>query len=76
MIANSNPPVELADWPAADQAFDALTQALLDLRISVRLRPGQFIVIDNKRIVHSRSKFKANYDGEDRWLKRSLVRGK
>lgn len=56
-----------------DQAYDALTQALLDMRISVRLRPGQLIVIDNKRIVHSRSKFKANYDGEDRWLKRALA---
>ena len=59
-----------------DEAFDALTHALLDIRISFRLKPGQLILVDNKRIVHSRSKFKANYDGKDRWLKRALVRRK
>lgn len=58
------------------EAFDALGQALLDVRISVRLKPGQVILVDNKRIVHSRSRFKAHYDGTDRWLKRALVRGK
>lgn len=57
------------------EAYSALTQALLDMRVSIRLKPGQVILIDNKRIVHSRSKFKANYDGKDRWLKRALVRG-
>ncbi|MES5047639.1 TauD/TfdA family dioxygenase [Phyllobacterium sp. 22229] len=58
-----------------DEAFEALTQALLAMRIAVRLRPGQLIIVDNKRIVHSRSQFKATYDGKDRWLKRALVRG-
>ena len=48
-------------WPYDyDEAFDALTQALLAFRIAVRLRPGQSILIDNKRIVHSRSQFRAN----------------
>lgn len=59
-----------------NEAFNSLTQALLDMRISVRLKSGQLILVDNKRIVHSRSRFKANYNGKDRWLKRALVRGK
>lgn len=59
-----------------DEAFDALTQALLAMRVAIRLRQGQLVVVDNKRIVHSRSQFTAHYDGNDRWLKRALVRAR
>jgi alpha-ketoglutarate-dependent taurine dioxygenase len=64
--------------PSGDEyqgAFEALSGALLDRRISLRLKTGQLLLVDNKRMVHSRSKFKASYDGSDRWLKRALVRG-
>lgn len=61
--------------PECDEAFDALTHGFQDMRISMRLRTGQMLLVDNKRMVHSRSRFKANYDGTDRWLKRALVRG-
>lgn len=54
-------------------ASDALTQALLGMRISIRLRAGQMILIDNQRMVHSRNAFKAKFDGTDRWLKRAFV---
>jgi len=57
-----------------DEVFEALTQALLAVRIAIRLRQGQLVLVDNKRVVHSRSQFKAYYDGKDRWLKRALIR--
>lgn len=57
-----------------DGAFDALTHALLEARVAVRLKYGQLLLVDNKRMVHSRTIFQANYDGNDRWLKRALVR--
>lgn len=59
----------------AKDAFDALKQTLLINRSSIRLSTGELLLIDNKRMVHSRSPFQARYDGNDRWLKRALVRG-
>ncbi|GGK32127.1 hypothetical protein GCM10011322_18480 [Salinarimonas ramus] len=57
----------------ADRAFDNLLRALVAVRTSIKLNHGQLIIIDNKRVVHSRSHFNAAYNGRDRWLKRSLV---
>ncbi len=39
----------------------------------VKLRPGELLIIDNRRAIHARSGFKAYYDGEDRWLQRIYV---
>jgi alpha-ketoglutarate-dependent taurine dioxygenase len=58
----------------AERAAKLLENALLSHKVSVRLETGQILVVDNKRIVHSRGAFSANYDGKDRWLKRALVR--
>jgi alpha-ketoglutarate-dependent taurine dioxygenase len=38
--------------------------------MDVILQPGDIYFIDNFRAVHGRKPFKANYDGNDRWLKR------
>ncbi|MDW5328861.1 TauD/TfdA family dioxygenase [Plantactinospora sp. KLBMP9567] len=37
------------------------------------LRPGDLLVIDNRRVVHSRTPFAARHDGTDRWLLRTMV---
>jgi len=37
------------------------------------LSAGDVLIIDNRRVVHGRSSFKANYDGMDRWLLRTKV---
>lgn len=43
-----------------DAAFRALTEAFLDARLAIRLRRGQLLLVDNKRMVHSRSRFRAD----------------
>lgn len=39
-------------------------------RISHNLKPGEIIIIDNRRAVHGRSPFFPKYDGKDRFLVR------
>ncbi len=59
--------------PAASAALDALRRALADVTLSIVLEPGDLLVIDNHRVVHGRSPFRARYDGTDRWLQRAFV---
>lgn len=57
----------------AQQALDALSQAVDAALVGVALRPGDFLFIDNYKAVHGRKPFKARFDGTDRWLKRINV---
>ncbi|MFG2168869.1 guanitoxin biosynthesis L-enduracididine beta-hydroxylase GntD [Micromonospora chersina] len=54
----------------ARSALDAFSKAMDDLMFDVALQDGDFIIIDNYRVVHGRKPFKARHDGTDRWLKR------
>ncbi|MEP6912149.1 MAG: guanitoxin biosynthesis L-enduracididine beta-hydroxylase GntD, partial [bacterium] len=51
-------------------ALDSLVAKLEEQIHDLVLRPGDFVFIDNYRVVHGRKPFAANYDGTDRWLKR------
>lgn len=57
----------------AQNALDALVKQIDQKLTSVVLQPGDFIFIDNFRVVHGRKPFKARYDGFDRWIKRINV---
>ena len=62
--------------PAAQHAFDELQRVCRDPRVGqvVTLEPGQALLINNRKGVHSRSPFPARYDGTDRWLQRTYIR--
>jgi L-asparagine oxygenase len=62
--------------PHADEALAALLQACQRVgeRHSVRLAPGQAMLINNRKGVHARTVFEARYDGHDRWLLRANIR--
>jgi L-asparagine oxygenase len=45
-----------------------------DVSTRVCLRPGDLLVIDNRKGAHSRTAFTAYFDGQDRWLHRVYVR--
>lgn len=62
--------------PEADAALDALRAACADSAgyTTVRLGPGDLLVINNIRCAHARSDYAAFYDGGDRWLQRVYVR--
>ncbi|WOH63873.1 TauD/TfdA family dioxygenase [Bradyrhizobium sp. BWA-3-5] len=40
----------------------------------VKLKPGDLMIVDNRRAIHARSGFSPRYDGTDRWLQRMYVR--
>jgi L-asparagine oxygenase len=60
----------------AASALGALREMCADpaIQTRVRLGAGDLLVIDNNRCAHSRSPFRACYDGRDRWLRRLYVR--
>ncbi|ABG04121.1 conserved hypothetical protein [Rubrobacter xylanophilus DSM 9941] len=61
------------DRPEDEEARAAMDYLAgeLDRRLTgVALRPGECLFIDNYKVVHGRSAFKARFDGTDRWLKR------
>lgn len=54
----------------AQQALDMLIQNIDANLTGKALQPGDYIFIDNYRVVHGRKPFKARFDGFDRWIKR------
>jgi Fe(II)/alpha-ketoglutarate-dependent arginine beta-hydroxylase len=63
----------LEDDDEGQMALDGLIEKLDAGMRDLILRPGDFVFIDNYRVVHGRKPFKARYDGTDRWLKRISV---
>ena len=41
--------------------------------LSFDLECGDFLIIDNRRVLHSRTSFDADFDGYDRWLQRVYI---
>jgi Fe(II)/alpha-ketoglutarate-dependent arginine beta-hydroxylase len=59
-----------------EDVYDAVTafcRAIDDQITDVVLRPGDMLILDNRRAVHGRRPFKPTYSGRDRWLKRVNV---
>ncbi|MEU7137070.1 TauD/TfdA family dioxygenase [Streptomyces sp. NPDC046261] len=59
---------------AARSALDRLQAACREVAHEVFLRPGEALLINNRKGLHARSPFTARYDGQDRWLQRTYVR--
>jgi len=63
----------LQDDEEGESALNELVQ-LLDKQIwDLVLQRGEFVFMDNYRMVHGRRSFRARYDGKDRWLKRISI---
>ncbi|MFF1653230.1 clavaminate synthase Cs1 [Streptomyces sp. NPDC058255] len=60
--------------PADKEAVAALSKALDDVTESVKLTPGDLLIIDNFRTTHARTPFSPRWDGKDRWLHRVYIR--
>ncbi|MFL4903379.1 TauD/TfdA family dioxygenase [Streptomyces sp. MMS24-I2-30] len=59
---------------AAEAALDRLQAACRETAHQVYLRPGEALLINNRKGLHARTPFTARYDGADRWLQRTYVR--
>ncbi len=57
----------------AKQALERLRQTLIDTSVSVELRSGEMVFVDNRIVLHGRADFTPRYDGRDRWLQRIFV---
>lgn len=56
------------------QVLDCLEETAERIGQAVVLAPGDLLVIDNRRSIHGRDAFMAQYDGADRWLQAAYVR--
>jgi L-asparagine oxygenase len=66
----------MAITPEAQAALDRLTTAFNDSRVHgvVALKPGNALLINNRKGLHARSVFEPTFDGRDRWLLRTYIR--
>jgi clavaminate synthase/L-asparagine oxygenase len=62
------------DTPAAAAAVAALAAALDQVTETIRLLPGDLLVLDNYRSTRACTPFLPRWDGADRWLHRLYVR--
>jgi L-asparagine oxygenase len=56
----------------ARQALSKLAEVFArpDVMCQSKLRPGDLLVVNNRKTVHARTAFEAHFDGRDRWLQR------
>lgn len=57
----------------AATALSELADALEQSSQTLRLRPGEMAIVDNRVTVHGRTAFQPRYDGKDRWVQRTFV---
>jgi len=60
----------------AEHVFLKIKKKILDSEVpscDVKLEVGDLLIINNHRVMHSRSKFVPHYDGKDRWLQRVYI---
>ncbi|MDW6065037.1 TauD/TfdA family dioxygenase [Streptomyces sp. FXJ1.4098] len=58
----------------AEVALQRLQSTCREVAHEVFLRPGQALLINNRKGLHARSEFEPCYDGRDRWLQRTYIR--
>lgn len=61
------------DDDEAQLALDRLNEAAREVSVSVYLKSGDLLIIDNRVALSGRSSFTARWDGNDRWLLRTFI---
>ncbi|GHE35594.1 L-asparagine oxygenase [Streptomyces vinaceus] len=59
--------------PAAREALAELSDGLVAVARTVRLRAGDLAIVDNRVCLHGRTAFRPRYDGRDRWVQRTFA---
>lgn len=57
----------------AQLALDRLAEAAREVSVTVHLKAGDLLVIDNRGCLSGRTSFTARWDGNDRWLLRTFI---
>jgi len=63
----------LATNKRAQQKLEKLKSLSWELAAPIQLQRGDLLIIDNRKAAHARSRFTANFDGNDRWIQRSFA---
>ena len=60
--------------PRAVQALSTLHKWFTEAQSSIKMRPGDVVILNNSQVVHTRTgTFEVRGDGTDRWLMRSFI---
>lgn len=68
-----DPPYTKCPTTIAEEAMNALTDYINSKAVSITLKTGDALIINNKVSIHGRSKFKPRYDETDRWIQRIAI---
>jgi L-asparagine oxygenase len=63
----------VSQTPGAQEALELLTELITANLSTVTIEPGSLLIVDNRHCVHGRSVFNAEFDGQDRWLRRMHI---
>ncbi|GAA2624195.1 TauD/TfdA family dioxygenase [Paractinoplanes durhamensis] len=63
----------VSEDPEGRRALASLQRALLTHLVGHVLESGDLLIVDNDKAVHGRTGFTAQYDGHDRWLRRTFA---
>lgn len=57
----------------AEEALSWLHQHMTERKMCVEMKPGDILLLDNRRTVHGRTPYKPNYGPYARWLRRGNI---
>jgi L-asparagine oxygenase len=55
------------------EALECVASAIMRAGAGHTLKPGDLLIVDNRRVMHARTPFNPRFDGSDRWLMRAMV---
>jgi L-asparagine oxygenase len=58
---------------SARSALESLRIVANQVRKQIYLKAGDLLILNNRRVLHSRSEFYCDFQGNDRWLQRAFV---
>jgi len=73
LLLRFDPYFTTCDAKEGQQALDTLAMTFNSNHESVCLKPGDFLVINNRIVAHARSSFTPDYSASDRWLQRLII---
>ena len=63
----------LARSAQAQRLISEIREIAWSVAQPIRLQTGDLLILDNRRAIHARSAFHAEFDGSDRWLQRTFA---
>jgi hypothetical protein len=72
LLFRFDPYFMVAHNESAHEKLKVLREIAWKMAIPIKLKRGDLLIIDNRKAAHARGPFKANFDGNDRWIQRTF----